>query len=59
MKKMKDVREQERRAVLNQIENVQNTLLHETHYDSKLNIIENALSIVDRNKQTLGVGCGR
>lgn len=59
MKKMKEIREMDRRAVLYQIQNVQKTLEADPSYESKTNIIENAINIVDRNKSSLAVGCQR
>jgi hypothetical protein len=60
MRKMKDLREMDRKSVLTQIENVQSTLMTEQHMqwvDASVNVIENALSIVNRNKASLAVGC--
>ena len=43
--------------MLSQIENVQATLLAEQRADSRANVFENALNIVNRNKAALTVGC--
>ncbi len=57
MNKMKEIREQDRKAVLTQIENIQWTL--QDRYQSNINIIENAINVVDQNKGSLAVGCSK
>lgn len=59
MRKMKEVREFDRKVVLHQIETIQRS--HEEHpsHEGKTNVIENAINVVTRNKSSLAVGCMR
>jgi hypothetical protein len=59
VRKMKEVREQDRREVLSELENVQRTIQVDKTRESRANIIENALNIVDRHQGSLAVGCGK
>ena len=59
MKKMKEVKESDRRQVLSELENVQRSIPIDKSVESRANIIENAWNIVDRHKRTLAIGCGR
>jgi hypothetical protein len=59
MKKMKEVKELDRRQVLSELENVQKSIPLDKSVESRANIIENAWNIVDKHRQTLAIGCGR
>lgn len=59
MKKMKEVKESDRRQVLTELENVQRSIPLDKSVESRAHIIENAWNIVDRHKSTLAIGCGR
>lgn len=60
VRKMREVREQDRRLVMSEIENVQKTLDTENApNESRASIYENAINIVDRHKMKLSVGCRR
>lgn len=54
MKKMKELKNAERQVVMWQIESVRNIYNKDTSDDAKLHIIENAISLVDKNKTCLG-----
>lgn len=54
MRKMKEVRDLERQVVICQIESVRDSLKKDRSDDAKLSILENALHIVDKNKQSFG-----
>ena len=58
VRKMREVREQDRRVVMSEIENVQKTLeVDNAPNEARANIYENAINIVDRHKMKLAVGC--
>ncbi len=60
VKKMREVRELDRRVVMSEIENVQKTLdVDNAPNEARANIYENAINIVDRHKMKLSVGCRR
>jgi len=50
MKKMKEVKELDRRQVLSELENVQKSIPLEKSVESRASIIENAWNIVDRHR---------
>ena len=59
MKKMKEVKESDRRQVLSELENVQRRIPLDKSVESRASILENAWNIVDRHKNSLAIGCGR
>jgi hypothetical protein len=54
MKKMKEIKDQERNIVLSQIQSVRSLFVYDTSKDSKLSILENAINLVDKNKSNFG-----
>ena len=53
-RKMKEMRDLERRVVLCQIESVRDTFKKDFSNDAKLTLLENTLHIVEQNRATLG-----
>lgn len=54
MKKLKEMRELEKRVVMCQIESVSNTFKKDPSKEAKLTLLENTLHIVEQNRATLG-----
>lgn len=51
---MKDLKDLERNVVLSRVETVRNVLAEDKSQDSKLTLLENAISIVGINKESFG-----
>jgi hypothetical protein len=54
MRKMKEIRDTDKRIVLCQVEMMRNNLLRDQSNDAKLAILENTIHIVNKNKGTFG-----
>jgi hypothetical protein len=54
MRKMKEIKDMDKRVVMCQIETVKNTFKKDFSNDAKLTLLENTLHIVEANKGTLG-----
>ena len=60
VKKLREVRDQDRRAVMAEMENASKTLeVDNAPIEYRANMYESALNIVDRHKMKLQVGCRR
>jgi hypothetical protein len=54
MRRMKEIKDTDKRIVLCQVEMMRNTLLQDQSKDSKLAILESTIHIVNKNKGTFG-----
>ena len=60
VKKLREVRDQDRRAVMLEMENASKTLeVDDAPIESRAHMYESVLNIVDRHKMKLQVGCRR
>lgn len=54
MKKMKELKDIDRKVIMCQIESVRNRYEEDKRKEAKLTVIENAIQVVDKNKKQLG-----